>query len=315
MTDAMPAVLEPRIDCYGSKARVSALLDFAEVLALSGREPTVSLLVEYLEDNDWIRRVREHYEDLSAADDPDEGEGGFGSNRETAAERLRNLVAERALLLEGCYPFQFEDDRLRYLGGSDSYIFLLAATMAHAYSDVLACPDPTEVFPGTVARVLGARSFRSTDVGACRVAGAGFIGTVQGVAVGTGLPVGVVSGMASISANDEGVDVVAHLEWDAGRPGTWVFMGQVTCAKSDRWEAKLDEVAASRWRRYLGLVTTPFEFLAVPHHAEPGHLRYLCEKDRGVVLDRLRLAPWVADLTADEVAIIDAVRSAELPDF
>ncbi len=310
-----PTLLEPRIDAYGSKGRVAALLDFAELWALGGAPPSVAGLIDYIDDNGWLRRMSEHYEEIGIPEDPDDGEADFGTSREMAATRLTNLVGERKILLERRYPFEIEEGRLAYRGDGEEYLYLLAVTVAHAFSDLLDCPDPTDVFPRTVVRALSSRSLLTADVGACRAAGTGFASTVKAVADAIELRSTVHSGMVAVSANDEGVDVVAHFPWDADRPGTWVFLGQVTCAKSDRWEAKLDEVAGARWQRYLNLANSPYEFLAVPHHVDYGHLTYLCQKNRGVVLDRLRLAPWIGELSTEERAILDVVRGTPLADL
>jgi hypothetical protein len=86
-----------------------------------------------------------------------------------------------------------------------------------------------------------------------------------------------------------------------------VFIGQVTCAKSDAWKKKLGEPSGPDWRSYLNVLVEPQGFLAVPHHVEGRHLTKLVGGGNRMVLDRLRLTRLSPGVAGEEQSIIDAV--------
>ncbi len=112
------------------------------------------------------------------------------------------------------------------------------------------------------------------------------------------------------AAQDEGVDVVGHLWWGDHRPGRWVFLGQVTCGKSNTWRAKSTEPGVGQWRALLGMHVNPHVFLAVPHHVPERAAEYLAQKhEAGMLLDRLRICAWKAKLLPDEEKLLDSLAS------
>jgi hypothetical protein len=118
------------------------------------------------------------------------------------------------------------------------------------------------------------------------------------LAANPGAPVPV-----SLAANDEGLDVLAHADWRDSRAGRWVFVGQATVAKSDQWESKASDASASQWMDLLSERLRPAGFLAVPHHIQNDHWSHLLYTDR-LLLDRLRLCPWLTPVAADELEFV-----------
>lgn len=111
-------------------------------------------------------------------------------------------------------------------------------------------------------------------------------------------------------AHDEGVDVLGHLWWGDHRPGRWVFLGQVTCGKSNTWPEKSREPAVGQWRALLGMHVNPHVFLAVPHHVPERAAEYLAQKhESGMLLDRLRICLWKEDLLPEEEQLLDSMAS------
>lgn len=86
-----------------------------------------------------------------------------------------------------------------------------------------------------------------------------------------------------------------------------MFIGQVTCAKSDAWKGKLCEPSGPDWKSYLNVLIEPAGFLAVPHHAEAAWLAKIVGREDRMVLDRLRLSRFHPGVTPAERHIIRAV--------
>jgi hypothetical protein len=49
----------------------------------------------------------------------------------------------------------------------------------------------------------------------------------------------------------------------------------------------------------------PQAFLAVPHHVEGDHLVLMTKSRRGLILDRLRLCPFMGSTSSEERALIE----------
>jgi hypothetical protein len=102
------------------------------------------------------------------------------------------------------------------------------------------------------------------------------------------------------------------LDWGDQRAGRWTFVGQVTCARSDDWEKKAGEAKRGRWRLILGDDLEPTPFLAVPHHVEDIVMKKLVVDVKSLVLDRLRLAPYLQPIAGPEREVADAILAANV---
>src|SRR3954451_23570265 len=92
---------------------------------------------------------------------------------------------------------------------------------------------------------------------------------------------------------------LGHAPWGDKRTGRWVFVGQATVAKSDRWSVKAGDVSVAQWRDLVEEKVPLNGFLAVPHHIQDDHWSHLLLSER-LLLDRLRLTTWIGPLTEDE---------------
>lgn len=304
----MPADLEPSIDAYGSKARRSALADFAELWALDGQHPTAAALGDYARDNGWTTLQDEAY--TSPSTEADAVDEDIVDDPDGAGDVVFAVLDERADLLGARYPFRREGQRLRFTGAAhEPYLGLLCLTLAHSYG-IPTSVEPTKVFEDLVSRVLEARFQRALNFSRLRATHPDFRSGLLAAGEVLELEPTPSSAPHAVKAKDEGVDVLAHLHWGDQRPGKWTAVGQATCGKSDTWPAKMAEVAVAGWTQYLNSVIDPLAFLAVPHHVEPGHFSYLVRSQRRLLLDRPRLARWLPGLSSDLVALVGAVRDS-----
>ena len=319
---AAPTITLSR-EAYGTNARASAIADFAELVVLQGND-TINAddLRDRLKDSD-IALPREKYsapgDDESDSDDQDGDDSdadGLGLKDERFADSARRvfaLLAERQRILKTRYPFELLSERLTLRPSDavyDPYLALLAMTVAHAHA-VTTSHDPKRIFEVTVARVLSSRGWRAANVARLSKAqrGAkGFVDTLKQVCEAVGLEHDVSNVILSHSANDAGVDTVAHNSWDDQRPGKWTLIGQATLAISDNWPVKLAEPKSPLWATMFKEHVQPLPFLAVPHHVEPLHLRKLVQDSGKVVLDRLRLALFDSTISQEERDILASVR-------
>lgn len=303
--------IEPNPDAYGTRARASALADFVELWALSDHHPSRAELADYIADNQWAPKMHELYSGIPeaydrAADESDEDD--LSGDEGLAAARVFDVLEERREILGDLYPFRVEDDRCYFVGGGEPYLVVLAIAVAHAYS--IAVPaNPRDTFEDTVARGVRRLVGRAVNFRRERASGGGFDEALIRAGTDVGLqPIPSAASRAKFAV-DERVDTIAHLDWLDGRIGRWTFIGQVTCAKSDRWLAKLIESPVPTWTKLLGDFVRSQAFLAIPYHAEPSNLYNLVEETERVVVDRLRLVRWLDDVSEDERAILSAVRS------
>jgi hypothetical protein len=307
--------LEPNVDAYGSRARASALADFVELWAIAGVHPSAADVGDYIDDVGWTRRLHELYEPAPTGerDDPEE----LGEDETTAARRVFDLLRERKAVLEERWPFGFDGQRLRFRNneGTRAYLLALAISIAHAYEIDVPAP-PEVVFESVVARVLTScarRAVNFSEVRArCKAEHGGFDAAITAACGTVGLRATPEARVRPVWANDENVDTIVHLDWGDGRSGAWTMVGQVTCAKSDAWEGKLQEVPVHGWGLLLGELIEPQGFLAVPHHIERRHLYYLVQGHKRLVVDRLRTALWLDGPTPDEQELIEAVLNVPL---
>lgn len=114
--------------------------------------------------------------------------------------------------------------------------------------------------------------------------------------------------VSKVRANEEGVDLLAHLHVGDIRTGVWVFLGQVTCGASDTWDGTSAEPKEGLWKLRLNTGVDPPCFLAIPYHVEPAHLSLLVIGSKRVVLDRIRLASRGPRPSTDEDSVIGSVQ-------
>jgi hypothetical protein len=285
--------IELNIDQYGSKARHSAIADYLEALALSGHKVSVSDLADYIENNGWQGKLREHYIGPGMDDDS----VALGSSpSEDHARKAFDILDERRSLLGSEYPFSVQDSGVAFTetDGGSRYLVLLGITLAHSYNLQTASKlDPKATLEDVTVEVMNQRSMRSV-----KTAFAGQKGTFDECLLATAETIGLRAMPGSVvksrHAKDEGVDVLGVFDWiNDIRPGRWTFIGQVTCAESDEWKKKLGEPSPPKWGPLLGVKVPPVAFLAVPYHVQNGHLLSLMTDRAAAVLDRLRMTPFV----------------------
>lgn len=293
--------IQAEIDAYGTYARASALADYAEMWAFRGVHVTESIIDDFIRDMGWTRRELELLTDGDEFDDVDGA---------TSGGRVFGELEERQASLGAHYPFHVEQGTLHFGASVDAYLILHAIALAH--SARLAPPgEVEEMFEELLCRILTARGLRVAQLGKLKYETGSFEAALRAARPFTGLSIPGI-GDRSIRAVDEGVDAVAHLDWEDGRESNWSFIGQATCAKSDQWERKLSEPHTKRFESFLGTIVTPIPFLAVPHHISRRRLNHLCGGDGRMVLDRLRLTRWIGDLTTKEAALVATVSSADV---
>jgi hypothetical protein len=315
--------IEPRIDAYGKEADGSALADYLELLALQGEFPSVADLGDMIGDNDWKVRSRElirvpQYEEHDPDSEPSEEviESALIEKPSLdAAKWVFELIAERSERLGERYPFMVSGVRMSIADPIEEahlpYLALLAITVSHAYG--LSSPvNPRNLFEDVVARVLGARGIATIDMAhAGRHAGS-FPEALEAAAIAVGLRAAADAGPVRTHAQEAGVDTLSHFSWGDLRDGHWVFIGQATCGKSETWTAKISEPAPGAWGPWLSSLVAPIPYLAIPHHAEEHYLHHLTYTYRTLVLDRIRLCRYAAEIGPSERALIDAIRAEEV---
>jgi hypothetical protein len=301
-------VIEPRLDPYGKEADVSALADYMELLALADTPITEAELADLIADNDWHARSPTLSKGSGLV--PPDDAGGLAENPgQEEARRVFDALRERVDILARRYPFELDGPRLvvRDPANGEAYLTLLAITIAHAYSLNGEIPNPTSVLEEAVARVMAARGLEVANTGMAGRGPGGFENVLQQAADLTQLASVPEAAPYRTRAKEQGVDTVAHLWWGDRRAGHWVFIGQVTCAKSEDWSRKIAEPAPRAWGPWLGCLIDPQAFLAVPHHVMPWHMRELTHHTGRFVLDRLRMVPFLRDRTFDEQALVKRV--------
>jgi len=314
--------IAPAIDAYGTYARASSLADYLEISTLGGSRVDRAGLADLISDRSWIVKMDEHFTDPAPPaprDDFEDDEAGDGEIEDppgaAQAGRVFDVLAERVELLGDDYPFDLSEDELSLKSGFDirasSYVGILAITLAHAYPTTKPPHNPKKVLENTVTLALAERGFEAVNVGEIsRKPKTDFRATVTQAGQLVGLRPTPTAAISNLKANEEGVDAIAHLPWGRHRAGSWVFIGQVTCARSDTWKKKAGEPSVTSWKAYLNVGIHPVAFLAVPHHVEARHLTKLVQDTDRLVLDRLGLTRFRPAVTDDEAAIVDAVLKA-----
>jgi hypothetical protein len=319
--------VQPAIDAYGTYARASNLADYLELLALQGESLLESELEDLVRDREWVVRLENELFIGPAAEPRDEFDDADPVTEGPAAEndgapqsaRVFDVLQQRGELLGEFYPFEVSN-RVSLKAGVDvrqsNYVALLALTTAHAHKiEVRPNPgeapiDPKQVLEAVVVRALERLGLTCANVGEISRGAIDFRETVTRAGTAVGLSPTPLAAVSLTNANEEGVDALAHLALADQRAGHWVFIGQVTCGKSDTWKGKLDEPKAPDWKLYLNILVGPQGFLAVPHHVEAQHLTKLVQGGDRMVLDRIRLTRFSPGVSENELAIINAVLDA-----
>jgi hypothetical protein len=309
-------------NAYGTYGRISALADFLEVCALKKLRVRKQQLADMIGDNGWQLRDLmvnpSDEQDPDVSEDPEEDLPVALDLADDAADRVFSTIRERADILGSRYPFRIYGERVMVKAGvslrRNPYIAVLAITVAHTFK-LSSDPDPTKVLEDLVGDMLKKRLRLGINFGRIRRDTSPFLAAVEKACPAVKLKYSIPDLPISKRAQDENVDTIAHLHWGDRRPGTWCFIGQVTCAKSDDWEQKLDEPKPATWGPLLGVVPHPMVFLAVPHHVEEGYLEKLVSSQRGIVLDRLRLTMNMGEVAGDKRRLVRKMLTAKMDAF
>ena len=310
--------LEPRIDAYGTYARASALADFVELWALHRQPKSRSDVADYIDDNGWGSIVRETFVIPDDTSDSEWDDEDLGPDAEAAVDRVFTQIEARQAYLGSDYPFLF-DNESGYLTPTDAsptpYLALLALTIAHAYRIDVGRSPPHDVFEDTVARALREAGHAAVNFSKIRGAFSVFAEALKNAGPALSLRTVPSGALVSKWAQDEGGDVIAQVHSGfspSGGIGAWALVGQVTCAKSDKWTQKITEVKERAWGSWLDTQVPIQSFLAVPHQVETRHLEKLVSGDGRVVLDRLRLTAMLRTVSHAELSIFESIRSTPI---
>ncbi|MXV80993.1 MAG: hypothetical protein F4X58_06590 [Chloroflexi bacterium] len=310
--------LEPAIDAYGSYARASVMADFLELWALHGIRRSWSDIADYIEDNGWNSKVHETFVERIDAGGEESEDADLGADGEEAVDRVYAQIEARQAYLGSAYPFSFDAATgiVEVVDLTPSpYLALLALTVAHAYSVQVEHIRPHEVFEDTVVRALTEAGHRSVNFARIRASSSGFREALLEAGRQLSLRASPDGTYASKWAQDEGADAIVHIDSGFstdGAVGAWILVGQATCGKSNTWRQKMGEVQDRDWEIRLDTLAPPMAFLAVPHHAEVGHLNKLVGGSRRLVLDRLRLATMLRSVSDKEQSLLTRVKDTEI---
>jgi len=302
----------PDIDAYGTYERRSALADALELQAIRRPSFSISELADYIRDNSWTRSLDEQF---SGPDDVEVDLGEESDASTYAASQVFGILEERRQILGNKYPFRIERSRLHFEGLRDSclgYYLLLGVTVSHAYGIDIEGVDPRHCFEDLVTSCFEQKGLLAGNLGRVRRGASNISEAVGKIGELCKLTPQMGNAVFRRRAQEEGVDVIAHLDWGDSRSVHWVFIIQATCGKSDTWSNKLSEPSPLMWKRALGLRTLPRPVLAVPHHMQRTTLHYLADRADGdrLLLDRLRLSNMSGELIdrADEIcALLDDI--------
>ena len=310
-------IASPEPDTYGQYARASLLADYIELLALKGSEVKRSDVAEFLADNDWDLELILGTVDGNAVTQRSHSLSEMRDDAGAAASIVFDQLAERHDVLGALYPFDISEYGVSRTAGvtleESAYVALLTLTVAHAF-DVQPTADLAPRFERAVTRVLECRGLRSVCLAEIRRSGQSFDGALRGACDAVGLRANPGGAPTLAYAHDEKVDVLCHFAWEYEvlRPGAWAFIGQATVGRSDSWFGKIREPSPSAWVRRIGSTVCPLPFLAVPHHVERPMMEKLTVDGNAVVLDRLRLVRFKAEVDGEERATIRAVTEEDM---
>ncbi|KQQ68470.1 hypothetical protein [Microbacterium sp. Leaf320] len=304
------AKIEPLIDKYGTFARASFFADYLEVVALRDQRVKLSSLRDLIEETyprvKRILRPGGDEEDLPDWKPTD------------LADEAWTCILQRADVLGDRYPFTIRREVLNRAAGlnpADSvYVGLLAITVSHAFS-IMAPSLVEHLLEEVVSDSLENVGLKVGRLGPLsRSSGFDFVRTMDALGQALSIPINANATTRRNNANDEDVDIVAHLDWGTARSGRWLFVGQVTCAVSDDWRKKAQEPAVNDWQKFFGEVIAPVPFLAVPHHADDETFKYVTSISVNI-LDRTRIVQNLRQNTAAQRDVVDALMDAEYASF
>lgn len=307
-------------EAYGSFARMSVVADFLELAVLSGKVVTKAKVSDWLKDNGQFAILRpklQRYgdEDPEGEDDEAQNLEDLGEAKDArfrdAAERVFQLLMERRNILRNRYPFSVTTDALsrRSSAKRSPYLALLSLTVAHAFR-VNTAARPEELFEDMVAEAFVLRICPALNFGGLRRKTGQFRTALVQARKQLGFGQAAPTTVVHTFAHDEKADILGHLHFDdAVRRGRWIFIGQVTVGMSDSWMSKAKEPTLGSWEKLTAATLLPTPFLAIPHHIESRHMDEVLET-QVMVLDRLRLTPFVRASSKRVRGIVSAVRAA-----
>lgn len=304
------AKIEPIIDKYGTFARSSFFADYLEVVAFrSGRVKLSSMRDMIVDTYPSVKQILRP---------PGEEELTEEWSPGRLADEAWTCILERADLLGDKYPFTIQREVLTFdyeLDPLESpYLSLLAITVSHAFK-LMRSNFVEHLLEDVVGDSMENVGFRVGRTGPLsRENDLDFVSTMKAVSGAIDVPVNASATTRRANANDEDVDLVAHLDWNSARVGRWLFVGQVTCAVSDSWRLKAQEPAVNDWQKFFGEARPPIAFLAVPHHVDDLVFRYVAGVDVHI-LDRPRIVSNLNVNTQGQRDAILALMGAEFASF
>lgn len=319
-------MIEFDVECYGSQARRSALCDYLELLALQGTRVSEEVIADFVRDSQITHLLREPIVSTSDSVPSYADEDGeyldLSTSIDNAHDVVRDALAElheRHEILGDGYPYDVSGEsdavlmRRRDTSDWSSYDSLLMLTVAHASSLLVPGVSLTELFERIVATTLESHGIATARL---QNGGTDYRSRVQQAAQQVQLTVNVAQSSHRRHAVDGGTDLLSNL-WPADRrPGGTQLIGQATCAKSDRWEAKMMEPKPAHWKEMLGTGPAPLRYLAIPHHVGSSYRHHLLRQEDDVdVMDRLRLALVERRLLEDERKVCDHVAAQSVVSF
>jgi hypothetical protein len=285
--------IAPSIEAYGTYARRSALADILELQAFQRPSLSTAELSDYIRDSGWVRSLGDQFTQVQTED----GSGDLGEEfdaSDLAADGVFSILKERKEILGARYPFEVRSGRLccdNLASFQRGYALLLAVTVAHSYGLDINGINPRNFFEEVVTSCLSQKGLLAGNLGKARRQTGSLPEAVADISPICKLNPVTDTVLFRRRAQEEGVDVIAHLGWTDSRPFHWVYIVQATCGKSDTWYNKLCEPSEQMWKNILGLKVLPKAVLAVPHHIQRDMTMYLAERGNGerLLLDRLRL--------------------------
>lgn len=304
------ARIEPSIDKYGTLARASFFADYLEVVALRDGRVKLSSL------HDLIAETYPRVKRILRPDGDDEKQPDWKPT--DLADEAWTCILQRADLLKGLYPFTIQREVLKPTPNLDplesAYVSLLAITISHAFS-LMNASVVEHLLEDVVGDSMEKVGFKVGRLGPLsRANGFDFVRTMDALGSALTIPINANATARRQNANDEDVDIVAHLDWGAARSGKWLFIGQVTCAVSDMWRSKAQEPSTNDWQKFFGEVIAPIPFLAVPHHADDLTIKYVASKEVNI-LDRTRIVVNLGGNTVAQREVVAALMSADYSSF
>ncbi|MFF5625299.1 hypothetical protein ACFY5A_08005 [Microbacterium sp. NPDC012755] len=310
------AKIEPQLDKYGTLARASFLADYLEVVALRDKRVKLSSLRDLVAET--YTRVAPILRPGGEDTVDDQGNPEAPWTPADLADEAWTSILERADSLGDKYPFTIHRQVLKRAEGlnplDSAYVSLLAITMSHAFK--ISTPGSVEhLLEEVVGDSLENVGLRVGRVGPLsRANGYDFVRTMNALGQELSIPINPNATTRRQNANDEDVDIVAHLDWGVPRHGRWLFIGQVTCAVSDSWRYKAQEPVTNDWQKFFGEVVEPVPFLAIPHHADHETFKYVTSIEVNI-LDRTRLVQNLKTNSPAQREVVEAFMANDYVSF